>query len=101
MEKTYMISKDKVECLKVPRVVFARYNQLGLLDLLKKDLDILIPDDEKAFQCYVRDMKWQSFRKQLVEDICKTKSIPNRTTLEDVPFTIRLEQPEHMEDNFC
>ncbi len=73
LENLFIIAKDKVECLTVPRVHFIRGGRSRFLDKLCMDLNNALPTNELAFKQYKSLMQWEKYKCQTIQDVLTQK----------------------------
>uniref|UniRef100_A0A182QK65 Cyclic nucleotide-binding domain-containing protein n=1 Tax=Anopheles farauti TaxID=69004 RepID=A0A182QK65_9DIPT len=93
MPHRMVVARNRVQCLIVPRdwLHQKRQNVGNTWQRIRNRLDVAI-QRERLFELWVRDQRWQRYRKSLVEQLARRKPPQNDTQLADVPIMCRVEQ---------
>ena len=89
LEKTYLISKTRVDVIQIPRSQFVKHGKGRVIDRLREDLNELLPDNNSVFASFVRGMKWECYKDKVVNQVLENRSFPHSTTIHDVPLSIQ------------
>ena len=65
LENTYLLTKSRMEVIRVPRSQFIKFGRAKMLDRLRDDLNEILPDNTSVFQAYHRSLKWEKYKEEV------------------------------------
>lgn len=95
MPHRMVVARNRVQCLVIPRGwLFEKQQNVGnTWQRIRMKLEMTIQRD-RLFEQFVRDQRWQRYRKALVREYVRLHPRQNATQLADVPIMCRVEQGE-------
>ncbi|CAH1791879.1 unnamed protein product [Owenia fusiformis] len=85
---TYILAKGRVDCLMVPRLIFTKLGKSRLIESLRTSLTEILPKNIEIFDKYINGQRWRCYKEDVVNEVVKRRSIPNKTKMTDVPKSI-------------
>ena len=89
LEKSYLITKTRVDVIQIPRSQFVKQGKGRVIDRLREDLNELLPDNKTIFNSFVQGMKWECYKDKVVNQVLENRRFPHSTSLYDVPLSIQ------------
>lgn len=87
-----IVTTTKSSFLLMPIYWLSTHDKANVWKRLYSFMVMKIPTQEVIFNKMIRDLTWRKFKAKYVENIT-TKSYPNTTTFNDVPYSIRITEP--------
>ncbi len=81
----HLIAKERAEVIQIPRLQFILKRRAADLDKLRENLDDLLPCDEVLFQMFLDDMRWEHYKKQVVNEVVERRKLRTNTAEQDAP----------------
>ena len=89
LRDTYVISRSVGTCLIVPHLVFWRHGHMTTLLKMRDELEASVPRESDLSRLYWEAGRWQRYKRHITNEVRQRKRIPNPTTIEDVPRSLR------------
>ncbi|XP_072039345.1 uncharacterized protein [Amphiura filiformis] len=89
LQKTFIISIGRVECILVSQVAFLRHERGRCLEPMRMTVENRIPSYQTAFENYLESKRWRAYKRGLVKELAARRHIPNSTKFSDVPLVSR------------
>lgn len=67
------------------------------LEALKQKLSEAFLTQKQAFKYYIEDRNWKIYKKKLIDDIITRQKRPHRTSFDDVPVVVRVDNSHYFE----
>ena len=90
MQNHYIITKTKTECLLLFAASYSIHSKREELTKLKNHLEKGMPSKEELHRRFEINRRWRMYKTQLVKDIVRKRAVPNNTTYDDVPITLKI-----------
>ncbi|KAL9967240.1 hypothetical protein ACROYT_G025424 [Oculina patagonica] len=106
LKKTYIITvgrsirakhTDTVHCVLISQLIFMKKERGKALEALKQKLSEAFLTQKQAFKCYIEDRNWKIYKKKLIDDIITRRRRPHRTSFDDVPVVVRVDNSHYFE----
>ncbi|XP_011301105.1 uncharacterized protein [Fopius arisanus] len=93
MRNRRIVSMTPVRCLLVPRYWLFEHNRGNIWERVKLFMNMKYPSKDQLFNKFVTDRRWIKYKKNMMTHIIKRgRNIYNRTTIHDVPYSIRIDE---------
>ena len=89
LDKSYLVSKTRVEVIQVPKSQFVKHGKGRVIDRLREDLNELLPGNDLVFKAFLRSMKWERYKDKVVRQVLEKRKFANPTNIQDVPLAIQ------------
>ncbi|XP_071087456.1 uncharacterized protein [Haliotis cracherodii] len=91
LENIYMIADGKAKCMCVNKVQFEIFAKKRQLKAMAQKRQSLLPDNQSLQERLMLNKLWNRYKEQVVLEVVGRKKIPDRATMADVPWSIRME----------
>ncbi|XP_063986613.1 uncharacterized protein LOC135167391 [Diachasmimorpha longicaudata] len=93
MKNRRIVSMTPVRCLLVPRYWLFAHNRGNIWERVKLFMNNKYPSRDQLFNKFLSDRRSIQYEKNMMTDIIKrSKNIYNKTTIHDVPYSIRVNE---------
>ncbi|XP_013382263.1 cyclic nucleotide-binding domain-containing protein 2-like [Lingula anatina] len=85
---TYYIAYSNVQCIMIPKVALHKHGHLNDLELWRRDLEMVIPDNKKALRLYTEETNWSQYKNAVVSEILSKRTMLQQhwpTSVTDIP----------------
>ena len=89
LDKSYLVSKTRVEVIKIPKSQFVKHGKGRIMERLREDLNELLPGNELVFNAFLQGMKWERYKDKVVKQVLEKRKLSNPTKIQDVPLAIQ------------
>ena len=93
MTATYIIAKTRVDVLVVPRLLFVRTGRLRQIDVLRCEMDSLIPTDAMLLRLISTERDWEMYKCSVSNNVVRRRRQWTCAKYEDVPASMVRESP--------